>query len=151
MEHGNISLLRKSVNMKEVQSFLVSQSLRMHLKIRLILFSNPSDRNLVLSFSKNLKNPKLSIEKHIPKIYQAEYKKFKNIAAKFRLIPDMNCQTQITFDSHLMLLRYKARDTHNQKFQYITHSEFYPPMEQASSHLKSSLHIPPGTVPTPVI
>ena len=66
-------------------------------------------------------------------------------------MPDMNYQTQITFDSHLMLLRYKARDTATQKFQYITHSEYYPPMNQAASELKSSLHIPPGTIPTPVI
>ena len=117
----------------------------------LMTFSNLFDRNLVLSFSKNLKNTKLSIEKHVPKIYQTEYKKFKNIAAKLRLLPDMNYQTQITFDAHMMLLRYKARDTQTQKFQYITHTEFYPPLEQASSELKSSLFIPPGTVPTPVI
>ena len=117
----------------------------------LMYFSSHIDRNLVLSFSKNLRNSKISIEKHVPKVYQAEYKKFKSTAAKLRLLPEMNYQTQITFDSHLMLLRYKARDTPNQKFQYITHSEYYPPMSQASSGLKSSLHIPPGTVPTPVI
>ena len=117
----------------------------------LMTFSCPTDRNLVLSFSRNLKNTKISIEKHVPKIYQAEYKKFKNIAAKLRLMPDMNYQTQITFDAHLMLLRYKARDTHSQKFQYVTHSEFYPPISQATSDLKSSLQIPPGTIPTPVI
>ena len=114
-------------------------------------FSSPQDPNIVLSFSRNLKNSKISIEKHVPKIYQAEYKKFKSMAAKLRLLPEMNYQTQITFDSHLMLLRYKSRDTHNQKYQYITYSEYYPPMNQASSGLKSSLHIPPGTVPTPVI
>ena len=50
-----------------------------------------------------------------------------------------------------MLLRYKARDTATQKFQYTTHSEYYPPMSQAASELKSSLHIPPGTIPSPVI
>ena len=117
----------------------------------LINFSCSSDRNLILSFSKNLKNTKISIEKHVPKIYQAEYKRFKNIAQKLRLLPETNYQTQISFDSHLMLLRYKARDTATQKFQYTTHSEYYPPMSQAASDLKSSLHIPPGTIPTPVI
>ena len=117
----------------------------------LMNFSSSFDRNLVLSFSKNLKNSKVSIEKHIPKIYQAEYKKFKNIAAKLRLMPDMKYQTQIIFDAHLMLLRYKARDTPNQRFQYITHSEYYPPISQATSDLKSSLHVPVGTIPTPVI
>ena len=82
----------------------------------LIHFSSLADRNLVLMFSKNLKNTKISIEKDVPKIYQVEYKRFKNIAQKLRLMPDMNYQTQITFDSHLMLLRYKARDTATQKF-----------------------------------
>ena len=117
----------------------------------LMHFSHPSERNLVLSFSKNLKNNKISFEKHVPKIYQSEYKKFKDLSTKLRLMPDMNYQTQITFDSHLMLLRYKSRDTTTQKFHYVTHSEYYPPMSHAASELKSSLQIPSGTVSTPVI
>ena len=155
----SVSFLEKHLKLdkKSVDSILLTSSTRLGKGSLnkppplLMTFSNSSDRNLVLSFSKNLKNTKLSIEKHVPKIYQSEYKKFKNIAAKLRLLPDMNYQTQITFDSHLMLLRYKARDTPTQKFQYITHSEFYPKLEQASSELKSSLYIPPGTIPTPVI
>ena len=113
-------------------------------------FSHPSDRSLVFSHSKNLKNSKVSLEKQIPKLYQDEYKKFKNIAHKLRNLPEMNYQTDINFDGHLMQLRYKKRDTPTQKFHYITHCEYFPPVEKASSELKSSTHIPDGTVPTPV-
>ena len=117
----------------------------------LIHFSHPSERNLVLSFSKNLQKSKLSIEKHVPKIYQSQYKVFKSLATKLRLMPEMNYQTQIIFDSHLMLLRYKSKDTTTQKFNYTIHSQYYPPMNQAGQDLKSSLKIPHGTIATPVI
>ena len=117
----------------------------------LIHFSHFSERNLILSFSKNLQKTKLSIEKHVPKIYQSQYKKFKSLATKLRLMPDMNYQTQIVFDSHLMILRYKSKDTVNQKFNYTIHSQYYPPMDQAGQDLKSSLKIPQGTISTPVI
>ena len=117
----------------------------------LIHFSHTSDRNTVLSFSRNLKNTRISIEKHVPKIYQSEYKKFKTLAMKLRLMPGMNYQTQIIFDSYLMILRYKSKDTPDQKFNYTIHSQYYPPMEQAGQDLKSSLKIPPGTISTPVI
>ena len=117
----------------------------------LILFSHPSERNLILSFSKNLQKTKISIEKHVPKIYQSQYKVFKSLAMKLRLMPEMNYQTQIVFDSHLMLLRYKSKDTTNQKFNYTIHSQYYPPMNQAGQDLKSSLKIPHGTISTPVI
>ena len=117
----------------------------------LLTFSHPSDRSLVFSHSKNLKNTKISLEKQIPKLYQNEYKNFKNLAHKLRNMPDMNYQTDISFDGHLMQLRYKKRDTPGQKYHYIIHSEYFPPVEKASSELKSSTYVPPGTIATPVI
>ena len=50
-----------------------------------------------------------------------------------------------------MLLRYKKRDTDDEKFNYTIYSEFYPPMSSAASELRSSIQIPAGTKPTPVI
>ena len=117
----------------------------------LLTFSHPSDRSLVFSHSRNLKNTKISLEKQIPKLYQNEHKKFKNLAHKLRNMPDMNYQTDISFDGHLMQLRYKKRDTPGQKYHYIIHSEYFPPVEKASSELKSSTFVPPGTVATPAI
>ena len=63
----------------------------------------------------------------------------------------MQYQTQIIFDGFKMLLRYKKRDSDDEKFNYTIHSEYYPPMSSAASELKSSLQIPAGTIPTPVI
>ena len=117
----------------------------------LMHFSHPSDRILVFSHSKNIKDRKISLEKQVPKLYQDEHKKFKNLATKLRNLPEMNYQTDICFDGHLMLLRYKKRDTPTQKYHYVTHSEWYPPMVKASSELRSTIHIPAGTVATPVI
>ena len=117
----------------------------------LLSFSHPSDRGLVFSHSKNLKNSKISLEKQILKLYQNEYKHFKNLAHKLRNMPDMNYQTDISFDGHLMQLRYKKRDSGGQKYHYTIHSEYFPPVEKASSELKSTNHFPPGTIATPVI
>ena len=63
----------------------------------------------------------------------------------------MNYQTQIIFDGYKMMLRYKKRDTLEEKFNYTMHSEYYPPMTLAGSQVKSSIVIPEGTIPTPVI
>ena len=117
----------------------------------LMHFSHPSERNLVLSHSVNLKDRSITIEQHVPKIYQAEFKKFKNIAYKLRNMPEMEYQTRIVFDNHQMLLRFKLRDTDDKKYHYITHSDYVPPMEGADSELKSSIQIPQGTIATPVI
>jgi hypothetical protein len=117
----------------------------------LMTFSHPGERNLVLSCSKNLKGTKIKLEKHVPKLYQKEHKSFKNTEWKLKNMPGMNYQTQIIFDGYKMLLRYKVRDTTDVKYQYVIHSEYYPPMDQAESEIISSIHIPAGSLPTPVI
>ena len=50
-----------------------------------------------------------------------------------------------------MLLRYKKRDTDDDKYQYTIHSEYFPPMDQADSEFKSTISFPPGSKPTPRI
>ena len=117
----------------------------------LMTFSHPGERNLVLSCSKNLKGTKIKLEKHVPKLYQKEHKSFKHTEWKLKNMPGMNYQTQIIFDGYKMLLRYKKRDTTDVKYQYVIHSEYYPPMDQAESEIISTIHFPAGSVPTPVI
>ena len=39
-------------------------------------------------------------------------------------MPDMEIQTQIVFDDH-----FKAKDTIDEKYHYILHSAWRPPME----------------------
>ena len=117
----------------------------------LLTFSHPSDRSEVFFHTKNLKNKRISVEKQVSKLYQTQYKKFKTLAHKLRNMPEMNYQTDISFDGHLMQLRYKKRDSPDQKYHYIIHSEYYPPIEKASQELKSTFSIPSGTVATPTI
>lgn len=87
----------------------------------IIKFGHPSDRNHVLTFSRNISDKKISVEKDIPKSYQKEYKVFKEIAFKLRNMPDMNFQTQIIFDGPFMRLRYKKKDSGGEKFHYVIH------------------------------
>ena len=117
----------------------------------LLTFAHPGERNFVLSFSKNLKGSNLKLEKHIPKLFQKEHKVFKKEAWKLKNIPGTNYQTQIIFDGYKMLLRYKERDTTTDKFQYVIHSEYFPPMDKAESEIVSSIKHPIGSKPTPVI
>ena len=113
----------------------------------LIRFGHPSERNHILTFSKNIVDKKISVEKDIPKAYQKEHKVFKEIAYKLRNMPELEFQTQIIFDGPYMRLRYRKKSSEGDKFHYIIHSSWKPPMETAPPE-KSSLKTPIGSKPT---
>ena len=115
----------------------------------LISFSHPSDRNLVLSHSKNLRGKEYRIEKDAPKLYKKMFGQFKEEAWKLR--EHFGYQTQIVFNGHLMVLQYKKKGTEDDAFHYIVHKEWYPPPSEASSLSKNTLPVPPGTRATPPI
>ena len=117
----------------------------------LMTFSHPGERNMVLSLSKNLRGSKLKLEKHVPKLYQKEHKNFKKIEWKLKNMPGMNYQTQIIFDGYKMLLRYKKKDTRDESYQYVIHSEYFPPIDLAMNEISSSIKHPAGSRPTPMI
>ena len=114
----------------------------------LIKFGHPGERNHILNFSKNIADKKISVEKDIPKPYQKQHKVFKEIGFKLRNMPEMEYQTQIIFDGHYMRLRFKQKDTKDEKFHYIFHSSWKPEME-ATPEVKSSLITPAVTTATP--
>ena len=114
----------------------------------LITFGHPSERNLALNHSKNLKNKKISLKKSVPENYRDEYKKFEDISFRLRNMPDLDYQVQIVFDGHLMLLRTKLKDTTEVKYHYTTYRTFQPPMVTVSDQ-KSSLKTPKGTKASP--
>ena len=62
-----------------------------------------------------------------------------------------NYQTQIIFDGYKMLLRYKAKNSPSEKFQYVIHDEYFPPMDQAETDIVSTIKHPAGSKPTPLI
>ena len=116
----------------------------------LVTFGHPSERNLALSHSKNLKNKKISLKKSVPKNYKDEYKKFEDEAFKLRNMPGLEYQTQIIFDSHMMLLRVKLKDTNDNKYHFTTHSSYEPEMESETEAQKSNIKIPKGTKASPI-
>ena len=115
----------------------------------LIRFGHPSERNHILTFSKNINDKKISVEKDIPKSYQKQHKEFKEIAFKLRNMPDLEFQTQIIFDGPYMHLRYKRKDAQGEKYHYVIHSSWKPPLQSSPSE-SSSLRTPSGTKATPI-
>ena len=115
----------------------------------LLQFSHPSDRNTVISHSKNLKNKKFRVEKDVPKLYKKAHSEFKEEAWKLR--EQFGYQTNITFSGHLMILQIRSRNSNSEKFHYTNHMEYFPPPHHSLSLHKNSLPVPPGTLATPPI
>ena len=44
-------------------------------------------------------------------------------------MPDMEIQTQIVFDDHIMRLMFRAKNAVDETYNYIVHSAWKPPME----------------------
>ena len=61
----------------------------------------------------------------------------------------MEFQTQIIFDGPFMRLRYKQRDRDQERFHYVIHTSWKPPMETAPLE-PSALKTPTGTKATPI-
>ena len=114
----------------------------------LIKFGHPSERNTVLSHSKNLAGTKIKVEKHIPKSYQEKHKEFKKMSWKLKTMPEINYMTQIIFDNHVMVLRVRKKDSAGEKFHWVNHASYVPPMDTKETE-KSSLKTPVGTKATP--
>jgi len=115
----------------------------------LIKFGHPQERNMILTHSKHLSGSKIRIERHIPKIYQEKFKDFKKLSWKLKTMPEMDYMTQIIFDSHVLLLRVKKKDTLDEKFHWTVHSSYTPPMDGSADSSRSSLKTPSGTKATP--
>ena len=89
----------------------------------LIKFGHPTERNLLLPLSRNLKRG-IDIDKNIPKSYQTKHKEFKRLAWKMKTVHDV--KTQVIFDSFNLVLRYKKHDDGVTKYNWIIEKEFYP-------------------------
>ena len=110
----------------------------------LIKFGHPSERNMLFSYTKNLKGKKIKVERDVPKNYQEQHKVFKDLSWKLKTMPEFEYQTQIVFDNHFMVLRYRNRDPSSEKNHWIIHSSWEPPME-AKKKEKTSLKTPIGS------
>ena len=114
----------------------------------LIKFGHPSERNMILTFSKNLTDKNIKIERQIPKNYQAQHKVFKEEQWKLKNMPGMGYKTQIVFDGHLLVLRYRSDNSTDGKTHWTVHDSWSPPMD-STSQLKTSLKTPTGSRASP--
>ena len=114
----------------------------------LIKFGHPSERNMILTYSRNIADKNIKVERQIPKNYQAQNKIFKEEQWKLKNMPGMEYKTQIVFDGHKLVLRYRINDTTDDKFHWTIFDSWSPPME-SNSQQKTSLKTPTGSKATP--
>ena len=114
----------------------------------LIKFGHPTERNLLLPLSRNLKRG-IDIDKSIPKMYLTKHKEFKRLAWKLKTVHDV--QTQVIFDSHNLVLRYKKKDDGVTKYNWTIDKEYYPKPGEAATVLNRASTRDPNKHDTPVI
>ena len=94
----------------------------------LVKLGHPTERNLLLPLSKNLKKDDgVTMDKNIPKIYQKKHKEFKRQAWKLSMIH--NVQSQVIFEGCKLVLRYKKKDDGLTQYNYTTEREWVPQPE----------------------
>ena len=114
----------------------------------LIKFGHPTERNLLLPLSRNLRRG-VDIDKNIPKSYQSKHKEFKRLAWKLKTIHDV--KTQVIFDSFNLILRYKKPDDGITKYNWIIEREFYPKPSDIVSVQNRATARDPNKLDSPVI
>ena len=73
----------------------------------LVKFGHPTERNLILPLSSNLKEG-IDVDKNVPKIYQKKHREFKRHAWKIKLL--YNVKSQVVFDGCKMIVRHRKND-----------------------------------------
>ena len=116
-----------------------------------VRFAHPTQRNSVLPFSKNLSSSSnIKIDKSIPKAYRETYKRFKKEAYKLKTV--QGYQTQVVFDQHKLILRYKIKDDESSEYNYTIREEWNGPPPGAPLPIAStSQGQTNGKLPTPII
>ena len=114
----------------------------------LIKFGHPTERNLLLPLSRNLQRG-IDIDKNIPKMYLAKHKEFKREAWKLKTVHDV--QTQVVFDSHNLVLRYKKKDDGVTKYNWTIEKEYFPKPGEAATTMNRASARDPNKHDTPLI
>ena len=113
----------------------------------LVKFGHPTERNSILPLSKNLRRG-LSLDKFVPKMYLQKHKEFKRHAWKLKSM--FNMQTQVVFDAHNLVVRYKKRDDGANKYNWVIAKEFYPQPEDSLTLSRTETR-DPSKLDTPII
>ena len=112
----------------------------------LVKFGHPTERNSILPFSKNLKRG-ISIDKFVPKMYLQKHKDFKRHAWKLKSL--FSIQSQVVFDAHNLVVRYKKKDDGTNKYNWVIAKEYHPQPED--SLLSRAESRDPSKLDTPIL
>ena len=114
----------------------------------LVRFGHPTERNLILPFSSNLKEG-VDVDKNVPKIYLKKHKEYKRYAWKLKLL--YNVKSQVVFDGFNMVVRYKKNDEGVTQFNWVIAKEWHPDPSDLQAALSSSSEKDPNKHDTPII
>ena len=114
----------------------------------LVRFGHPTERNLILPLSSNLKEG-IDVDKNVPKIYLKKHKEFKRYAWKLKLL--YNVKSQVVFDGCNMIVRYRKNDEGVTQFNWVIAKEWYPEPSDLQAVLSTSSEKDPNKHDTPII
>ena len=114
----------------------------------LVKFGHPTERNLILPLSSNLKEG-IDVDKNVPKIYQKKHREFKRHAWKLKLL--YNVKSQVVFDGCKMVVRYKKNDEGVTQYNWVIDKEWLPEPKDLEVVLSSSSIRDPNKHDTPAI
>ena len=114
--------------------------------ILFVTLGSSQQRNSCFKFAKNAPQ-NVKLDQHVPKNYLKKYREFQNEGWKLRLTN--NFQTRIDFGGANLTLRYKKKDTDEQKFAWTIAKEFCPKAEKPTP--RTPFTPLEGCLPTPPI
>ena len=114
----------------------------------LVRFGHPTERNLILPLSSNLKEG-IDVDKNVPKIYLKKHKEFKRHAWKLKLL--YNVKSQVVFEGCNMIVRYKKNDEGVTQFNWVVAKEWHPEPSDLQAVLSTSSVKDPNKHDTPII
>ena len=113
----------------------------------LVKFGHPTERNSILPLSKNLRRG-LTLDKFVPKMYLQKHKEFKRHAWKLKSM--FNVQSQVVFEAHNLVVRYKKKDDGTNKYNWVIAKEFHPQPEDSLTLSRTEAR-DPSKLDTPII
>ena len=102
----------------------------------LIMFGNIDERNECIRQSFNLARG-TTLDKYVPKRYEAKYRAFKEQAWKLR--ESMNVNTWIGFEGHALVLKQKEKDVDAKKFSWNLFDTWTPKVTDPPPNIKKNL------------
>ena len=101
----------------------------------LIMFGSIAERNECIRQSFNLSRG-TTLDKFVPKRYEAQYRAYKEQAWKLR--ESMNVNTWIGFEGHTLVLKQKEKDAGGQKFSWHIFDSWTPKVTDPPPNLKKN-------------